>query len=78
MTREGGSIPGKKTSLFISECKNILVTLVFEEVTGKSVLLLPMGSCDDGAHSQNEKLNRENYIKGTKVMAEYIQQLGNL
>ena len=55
-----------------------LVTLVFEEVTGKSVLLLPMGSCDDGAHSQNEKLNRENYIKGTKVMAEYIQQLGNL
>ena len=21
-----------------------------------------MGSCDDGAHSQNEKLNRENYI----------------
>ena len=54
------------------------MTLVFEEVTGKSVLLLPMGSCDDGAHSQNEKLNRENYIKGTKVMAEYIQQLGNL
>lgn len=63
LTREGGSIP---------------VTLVFEEVTGKSVLLLPMGSCDDGAHSQNEKLNRENYIKGTKVMAEYIQQLGKL
>ena len=63
LTREGGSIP---------------ITLVFEEVTGKSVLLLPMGSCDDGAHSQNEKLNVDNYMKGTKVMAEYISRLGKL
>lgn len=55
-----------------------LVTLVFEEVTGKPVLLLPMGSCDDGAHSQNEKLNLVNYIEGTKVMAQYIHQLGQL
>jgi len=47
LTREGCSIP---------------VTLVFEEVTGKNVLLLPMGSCDDGAHSQNEKLNIVNYM----------------
>jgi len=63
LTREGGSIP---------------VTLVFEEVTGKSVMLLPMGACDDGAHSQNEKLNLENYMKGTKVMAYYIDQLGRM
>jgi len=62
-TREGCSIP---------------VTLVFEEVTGKNVLLLPLGSCDDGAHSQNEKLNKVNYIEGTKVLAQYIYQLGQL
>ena len=49
MTREGGSIP---------------VTLSMQEATGKNVMLLPMGSCDDGAHSQNEKLNRSNYISG--------------
>lgn len=49
MTREGGSIP---------------VTLTFEEVTGKNVMLLPIGACDDGAHSQNEKINRCNYING--------------
>ena len=54
------------------------VTLVFEEVTGRPVLLLPMGSCDDGAHSQNEKLNLVNYMEGTKVMAQYIHQLGQL
>jgi hypothetical protein len=37
LTREGGSIP---------------VTLTFQEATGKTVLLLPIGASDDGAHSQ--------------------------
>jgi nonspecific dipeptidase len=48
-TREGGSIP---------------VTLTFQELTGKNVLLLPVGASDDGAHSQNEKLNVSNYMSG--------------
>lgn len=43
LTREGCSIP---------------VTLTFQEATGQNVMLLPVGSSDDGAHSQNEKLNR--------------------
>ena len=43
--REGGSIP---------------VTLTFEQETGKNVLLLPMGSSTDAAHSINEKLDRRN------------------
>ena len=51
LIREGGSIP---------------VTLTLEEVTGKNVMLLPIGACDDGAHSQNEKINRSNYIKGVR------------
>lgn len=63
LTREGGSIP---------------ITLVFEEVTKKSVLLLPIGASDDGAHSQNEKLNREGYEKGMEVFAKYIAELGKL
>ncbi|MEQ2161689.1 hypothetical protein GOODEAATRI_012092, partial [Goodea atripinnis] len=28
------------------------------EATGRNVMLLPVGSSDDGAHSQNEKINR--------------------
>lgn len=60
LTREGGSIP---------------VTLTFQEATGKNVMLLPMGACDDGAHSQNEKLDVRNYISGTKLFAAYIQEL---
>ncbi|KAH9494769.1 Metallopeptidase M20 [Bulinus truncatus] len=63
LTREGGSIP---------------VTLTFQEATGKNVILLPMGACDDGAHSQNEKLNRSNYIKGMKTFGAYITELAQL
>lgn len=57
LTREGGSIP---------------VTLTFEQQLGKNVLLLPMGSSTDGAHSINEKLDRRNYIEGTKLLGAYL------
>ena len=55
-TRDGGSIP---------------VTLTFQE-TGKNVLLLPFGRGDDGAHSQNEKLDKTNMMGGIKMMAAYL------
>ncbi|KAL8589235.1 Metallopeptidase M20 [Nucella lapillus] len=63
LTREGGSIP---------------VTLTFQEATGKNVMLLPIGSCDDGAHSQNEKINRSNYINGIKVLAAYMDEISKV
>ncbi|VDM28632.1 unnamed protein product [Toxocara canis] len=62
-TREGCSIP---------------ITLTFEELTGKNVMLLPIGAGDDMAHSQNEKLNVKNYIMGTKMLAAYLLELGSL
>jgi len=62
-TREGGSIP---------------IALTFEEMTGKSVMLLPMGAGDDMAHSQNEKINVVNYIGGTKTLASYLLECGTL
>ncbi|XP_015122124.1 cytosolic non-specific dipeptidase [Diachasma alloeum] len=63
LSREGGSIP---------------VTLTFQEVTGKNVLLLPVGCGDDGAHSQNEKLNIRNYIQGTKLLGSYLYEVSRL
>lgn len=63
LTREGGSIP---------------VTLTFQEVTGKNVLLLPVGAGDDGAHSQNEKINIRNYIEGTKLLGAYLYEVSQL
>eukprot|EP00094_Tigriopus_californicus_P004222 TCALIF_04069-PA protein Name:"Similar to CNDP2 Cytosolic non-specific dipeptidase (Bos taurus)" AED:0.10 eAED:0.10 QI:464/0.8/0.83/1/1/1/6/123/500 len=63
LTREGGSIP---------------VTLSLQEATGKNVILIPMGACDDGAHSQNEKIDERNYIEGTKLLGAYLYELGQL
>jgi len=63
LTREGGSIP---------------VTLTFKQATGKSVLLLPVGAGDDGAHSQNEKVDIRNYIEGTKLLGAYLYEVAQL
>ncbi|KAL1931058.1 hypothetical protein VTP01DRAFT_10195 [Rhizomucor pusillus] len=60
LTREGGSIP---------------VTLTFQDALDKNVLLLPMGRGDDGAHSINEKLDRSNYINGTKLLGAYLYEV---
>ncbi|KAL1717563.1 hypothetical protein EV715DRAFT_253583 [Schizophyllum commune] len=60
LTREGGSIP---------------VTLTFAESLGVNVLLLPMGRGDDGAHSTNEKIDRSNFIEGTKLLGSYLYEL---
>ncbi|XP_050301476.1 cytosolic non-specific dipeptidase-like [Anthonomus grandis grandis] len=63
LTREGGSIP---------------ITLTLQQATGKNVLLLPVGAGDDGAHSQNEKLDIRNYIGGVKLMASYLYEVSQL
>ncbi|CCE65905.1 hypothetical protein TPHA_0N01240 [Tetrapisispora phaffii CBS 4417] len=57
LTREGGSIP---------------ITLTFQDELKTSVMLLPMGRGDDGAHSINEKLDISNFMKGMKLMAAYL------
>lgn len=53
MTREGGSLP---------------VTISFQKVTGKNIILIPVGACDDGAHSQCEKIDVHNYIEGVSII----------
>ncbi|KAI1285545.1 Cytosolic non-specific dipeptidase [Halotydeus destructor] len=58
--REGGSIP---------------VTLTFQEATKAPVMLLPIGRADDGAHSQNEKIDKSNYIQGCKLLAAYLHEI---
>jgi len=63
LTREGGSIP---------------VTLTFAETLGVNVLLLPMGRGDDGAHSTNEKLDKSNFIQGTKLLGTYLYEIGEV
>jgi acetylornithine deacetylase/succinyl-diaminopimelate desuccinylase-like protein len=59
-TREGGSIP---------------IASAFEDSTGMNVLLLPVGACDDMAHSQNEKYNCSNLVNAIKVLGLYLHEL---
>ena len=63
MTREGGSLP---------------VALTLQETTGKSIVFLPLGACDDGAHSQNEKMDRKNYIEGVSIIATLNDTVNNV
>lgn len=63
LIREGGSIP---------------ITLTLQQVTGKNVILLPVGAADDGAHSQNEKINMRNYLEGTKLLGAYLYEVAQL
>jgi Cys-Gly metallodipeptidase DUG1 len=41
-------------------------------------MLLPMGRGDDGAHSINEKLDKSNYIQGTKLLGTYLHEIAAL
>jgi len=81
LTREGGSIPVTLTlqvellylvSLLCPQSLYFNSQLVFvsllQEMTGKSVILLPVGAGDDGAHSQNEKIDIRNYIEGVMIL----------
>lgn len=72
-------VEGKQTwehlhqpATFANLFDSIPVTLTFEQATGKNVLLLPMGSSTDGAHSINEKLDKRNYIEGIKLLGAYL------
>jgi Cys-Gly metallodipeptidase DUG1 len=68
LTREGGSIP-----VTLTFAENI--TAKGQKERGVNVLLLPMGRGDDGAHSTNEKLDLDNYIKGSKLLGEYLWEV---
>jgi len=67
---EGKSLHMWRSVMLIFD--SIPVTLTFEQATGKNVLLLPMGSSTDAAHSINEKLDKKNYIEGTKLLGAYL------
>eukprot|EP00978_Attheya_sp_CCMP212_P016827 scaffold44458_cov52-Attheya_sp.AAC.1 len=62
-TREGGSIP---------------ITQAIEDATQMNVMLLPVGACDDMAHSQNEKYNVINLVNAIKVLGLYLHELAKI
>ncbi|GCC23779.1 hypothetical protein chiPu_0002177 [Chiloscyllium punctatum] len=63
LIRAGGTIPIART---------------FQHTMQKSVMMLPIGGADNGIHSKNEKLSRENYINGTKLFAAFMIETSQL
>ncbi|XP_028673047.1 beta-Ala-His dipeptidase-like isoform X1 [Erpetoichthys calabaricus] len=63
MIREGSTIP---------------IAWNFQDVTKKSVMMLPICGADDGEHSEKEKISRSNYIEGTKLFAAFFYELAQL
>ncbi|XP_023352048.2 beta-Ala-His dipeptidase isoform X1 [Sarcophilus harrisii] len=63
MIRDGSTIPIAKT---------------FQDIIQKSVMMLPLGAVDDGEHSQNEKINRYNYIEGSKLFAAFFLEIAKM
>ncbi|GKZ71058.1 metallopeptidase M20 [Aspergillus niger] len=58
---------------------DIGATLDIQNALGhdKSIMLLPVGRSDDGAHGPDEKLDRDNYIKGKKLLVAYWWYFAN-
>ncbi|KAE8598220.1 hypothetical protein XENTR_v10016755 [Xenopus tropicalis] len=63
MIRDGSTIP---------------LARIFQDLTKKSVMMLPIGGADDGEHSQHEKISRSNYIQGTKLFAIFFLELSKV
>ncbi|KAH0500516.1 Beta-Ala-His dipeptidase [Microtus ochrogaster] len=59
----------------IQDGSTIPIAKLFQTITQKSVMMLPLGAVDDGEHSQNEKINRWNYIQGSKLFAAFFLEL---
>ncbi|XP_027533360.1 beta-Ala-His dipeptidase-like [Neopelma chrysocephalum] len=63
---------------FIRDGSTIPVARMFQTITQKSVMMLPIGAADDGEHSQNEQISRHNFIKGTKLFAAFFLEISKL
>ncbi|KAM5305318.1 beta-Ala-His dipeptidase [Glossophaga mutica] len=62
----------------IRDGSTVPIAQVFQDTLQKTVLMLPLGAVDDGEHSQNEKINRRNYIEGSKLFAVFFLEMAQL
>ena len=61
LVREGGSVP---------------VTVDFQEALNPMLMLTGFGLPDDALHSPNEKMDLEQYHRGTEMVLHLMEELG--
>lgn len=62
-TREGGSIP---------------ITETIQKILKVETMLLPLGASDDGAHSENEKIGKKNYIQAVHTLFVLFDEIDRI
>lgn len=63
LIRAGGTVP-------------VITTL--KQITGKNIINLALSAADDNTHAQNEKIDIQNYINGTKLMGAYLYEVAKI
>ena len=63
LVREGGTMP---------------VAATLERLLGARALLIPFGAASDACHLANERIGRENLIRGKNVIRELLREAGRL
>ena len=63
LVREGGTMP---------------VAATLERLLGAKALLIPFGASSDACHLANERIGRENLIRGKNVIRELLREAGRL
>jgi acetylornithine deacetylase/succinyl-diaminopimelate desuccinylase-like protein len=66
---------GKETAL-IRTGGSIPVSVDFEEAVGAPLVISGIAQADDGAHSPNERLAVDNYVRGIEAVIRFICKLG--
>ena len=66
----------ERPTVFIRSGGSIPIVGEFAEYLGIPTVLMGFGLPDDGLHSPNEKFSLENYEKGTRAVAHFLDSLG--
>jgi acetylornithine deacetylase/succinyl-diaminopimelate desuccinylase-like protein len=65
-----------KEPVFIREGGSIPIAALFSQVLGVPVVLMGFGLPDDNLHAPNEKYSLDQFFKGIRTVASFLQKLG--
>ncbi|MBV9228883.1 MAG: dipeptidase [Chloroflexi bacterium] len=65
-----------KDPVFIREGGSIPIAALFYEILGVPVVLMGFGLPDDNLHAPNEKYSLDQFFKGIRTVASFLQKMG--
>ena len=65
-----------KDTVFIREGGSIPIAALFSELLHAPVVLMGFGLPDDNLHAPNEKYSLDQFYKGIRTVASFLEKLG--